>query len=89
MEKYSRAVSEMYLQFKEVGPHRVEKYIGRHVVFRGRTREVVGYISWSDGSFGLIVDASGDEGWSVLCDQDVIFKKCNYYLYVSINNLID
>lgn len=89
MENYSKAVSKMYSQFKEVGPHRMEKYIGRHAVLRGRTREVVGYLARADGLLGLIVEASGVEGWSALCDQDTIFKKCDYYLYASINNLID
>ena len=89
MKKYLNAVSEMYSQFKQREVRPWGKYMGRHVVFRGRAREVVGYISWSDGSIGLIVDASEDEGWSTLCNQDVIFKKCDYYLYVSTNSLIE
>lgn len=61
MEKYSKAVSEMYSQFKKE-PHPLEKYVGRHVIHDGRTREIVGYITWPDGSCSPIVDASGDGG---------------------------
>lgn len=89
MEKYSKAVSAMYSQFKQREAHPMEKYIGRHASLRGHVGEVVGYVTWSDGSCGLIVCASGDDGWSYVEPRDVIFKKCKSYWYVSINNLID
>ena len=88
MEKYSKAVSEMYSQFKKEA-HPMEKYVGRHAIYDGRTREVVGYTTWLDGSCSLVVDASEDGGWNELGDGDVIVKKCDYYLYANINNLID
>ena len=89
MEKYSKAVSEMYSQFKKREAHPMEKYIGRHAIYWGRIRGVVGYITWLGGSCSLIVDASEDEGWNGLGDGDVIFKKCEGYLYADINDLID
>lgn len=89
MEKYSKAVSEMYSQFKQSEAHPLEKYIGRHITCAGRTREVVGYTTWLDGSCSLIVDASEeDDGWDRLGDGDVVFKECEYYWYVNVNNLI-
>lgn len=89
MEKYSRAVGEMYSQFKQREAHPMEKYIGRHAIYGGQTREVVGYTACPDGSYSLIVDAPEDEGWQGLGDGDVIIKKCEGYLYADINNLID
>lgn len=89
MEKYSKAVSEMYSQFKKVEGYPMEKYIGRHVVRRGRTREIVGYTVWSDGSPRLIAEASADDGWTQLGENDVIVKTSEYYLYADISNLID
>ena len=86
---YSKAVSEMYSQFKQREAHPLEKYIGRLVNHRGRKVEVVGYAEWSDGLRCLLVDASEDEGWGYLSDEDVVFKKCKGYLYVSTNALID
>lgn len=89
MEKYSNAVSEMYSQFKKKEPHPWDKYIGRRVVYGGKTREVVGYFTWSDGSFGLIADASADDGWKEPGENDVIVKTCEYYMYISVKYLID
>lgn len=89
MEKYLKAVSEMYSQFKQRKAHPMEKYIGRHVIYKGRTREVVGYNTRTDVLCSLILDASEGEGWVRLRDGDVIFKKCESYLYVSIHALID
>ena len=97
MEKYSKAVSEMYSQFKqrEAHPmkkkevHPMEKYIGRFVSYFGRRSEVVGY-SYNELTREprLIIDASRIGGWSAL-PSGVIFKECEYYWYASINNLID
>lgn len=89
MEKYSKAVSEMYSQFKQREPHQMEQYMGRHAIYWGQIREVVGYTTWLDGSCSLIVDASEDDGWNGLGDGDVVFKKCGGYLYADINDLID
>ena len=88
MEKYSKAVSEMYSQFKQREAHPMEKYIGKHVVYWGETREVVGYTTGLDGSYLLIADA-GDWGWLALEPHDVIFKKCKYYRYSISSEVID
>ena len=90
MEKYSKAVSEMYSQFKQREVHPLEKYIGRLANCFGEKMEVVGYScnELADGPL-LIVDASQTEGWSALEPFDVVFKKCERYWYVSINDLID
>ncbi|WAX10278.1 hypothetical protein BV57P1_00018 [Phocaeicola phage BV57P1] len=61
----------------------------------GRIRnefEVVGYsCEDSEGEGLLIIDASQSEGWSGrnLEPSDVVFKECEYYWYVSINDLIN
>lgn len=90
MEKYSKAVSEMYAQFKKKEAHPMEKYIGRLAHFFGGESEVVGYSrnELSDEPL-LIVDASQSGGWSALDPFDVIFKDCEAYWYVDINDLID
>lgn len=90
MEKYSKAVSEMYSQFKKKEAHPLEKYIGRLVNYGGVQLEVVGY-SFNELADGpvLIVDASQTGGWSALEPFDVIFKECDAYCYASINALID
>lgn len=89
MEKYLKAVSEMYSQFKQREPHPMEKYIGRLVYFCGEKLEVVGYScnGLSDKPV-LIVEAPQTEGWSVLAPFDVVFKECESYWYVSISDLI-
>lgn len=90
MEKYSKAVSEMYSQFKQREAHQMGKYVGRLAWSGcGEVLEVVGYSRKSDGSYNLIVDASRCEGWTELEPGDVVFKKCEGYLYVSIDDLID
>ena len=92
MEKYSKAVSEMYSQFKQREAHPMEKYIGRLVNFYGDKLEVVGY-SHNDLADEplLIVDASQTDGWpaSELKPFDVVFKNCEKYYYVYTDNLID
>lgn len=90
MEKYSKAVSEMYSQFKPGEAHPGEKYIGRLVrCSRGEVSEVVGYTEYWDGSYSLIADATLFGGWCSLSVDDVVFKDCESYWYVSINDLID
>lgn len=89
MEKYLKAVSEMYSQFKKRKAHPMEKYIGRRTVCEGVDCEVVGYAKYWDGSYGLIADATLFGGWCDLDAGDVIFKDCKSYWYVSINDLID
>lgn len=90
MEKYSKAVSEMYSQFNQREVHPLEKYIGRLVSFSGGESEVVGYRD-NEYDFPLIVDASKFEGWygEFLDPQDVVVKKCESYWYASVNDLID
>ena len=89
MKKYSKAVSEMYSQFKKKEAHPMEKYIGRSVIYRGKRLEVVGYSTdpfWRDF---LITDASLFGGWCDIAEDDVVFKRCEAYGYVNIINLVD
>ena len=88
MEKYSKAVSEMYSQFKKKEAHPMEKYIGRHVVYEGCEKEVVGYTTWPDGPCYLIIDAPQEKGWAELGPYDAVFKECEKYWYADINDLI-
>lgn len=76
MERYSKAVSEMYSQFKQKEAHPMEKYVGRLVSLFGEKVEVGGYRD-NEYTFPLIVDASKLEGWywEFLDPQDVVFKK--------------
>lgn len=90
MEKYSKAVSEMYSQFKQREADPMEKYVGRFVSFVGKKLEVVGY-SYNkliDEPL-LIVDASQAGGWTALEPFDVVFKECEGYWYFTISDLID
>lgn len=89
MEKYSKAVSEMYSQFKQRKAHPLEKYIGRLVSFPGGGAEVVGYCPDMSGVAKLIIDVSQIGGWTVLGPGDVVYKECRYYWYISIDDLID
>lgn len=90
MEKYSKAVSEMYSQFKQKEAHPMEKYIGRLVNYYGEKMEVVGYgHSELAGKDLLIVDASQSGGWSELGPADFVFKNCEFYYYASIDDLIE
>lgn len=87
MEKYSKAVSEMYLQFKQREYHPLKKYIGELVRLRGRRVEVVGYQTDKSSTAMLIVDASTCGGWAVLEPNDVVYRDCENYWYVSVNDL--
>lgn len=89
-KKYSKAVSEMYSQFKQKEAHPMEKYIGRLAYFCGGKSEVVGYDD-NEYSTLLIVDASklGRLSWEFLGPHDVVTKKCEKYGYVSVDDLID
>lgn len=90
MEKYSKAVSEMPSQFEKREAHPMEKYIGRLArCSRGEVLEVVGYTEYRDGSYGLIADSTFLGGWRDLDARDMVFKDCESYWYVSINDLID
>ena len=90
MEKYSKAVSEMYSQFKQREAHPMEKYVGRLVSLSGEKVEVVGYRD-DEYNFPLIVCAPKLGGWygEFLDPQDVVVKKCESYWYASINDLIE
>lgn len=90
MEKYSKAVSDMYSQFKQREAHPMEKYIGRLANCYGEKMEVVGYScnGLADEPL-LIVDGSKNGGWSALESFDVVFKECEKYWYVSIGDLMD
>lgn len=90
MEKYSKAVSEMYSQFEKKEAHPLEKYIGRLANCYGEKMKVVGYSrNELAGGHLLIVDASRCEGWTDLEPDDVVFKKCEGYWYAGIRDLID
>ena len=90
MEKYSKAVSEMYSQFKQREVHPLEKYIGRLANCYGEKMEVVGYScnELADEPL-LMVDAAQNDGWSALEPFDVVFKECEKYYYVYTDYLID
>lgn len=88
-EMYSKAVSEMYSQLKQEEAHPLEKYIGRLANCDGEQLEVVGYNADMRLGAMLIVDAPTGGGWSFLGLEDVVFKECEKYYYVGINNLID
>ena len=92
MEKYSKAVSEMYSQFEKREAHPMQKYIGRLANYEGEQLEVVGYSNndLADEPL-LILDASQTDGWpaSELKPFDVVFKNCEKYYYVYTDNLID
>ena len=88
MEEYSKAVSEMYSQFKKEA-HPMEKYVGRSVKCYGDKLEVVGYNTDMRMAALLILDASTCGGWSFLGPTDVVFRKCESYMYVGVSNLID
>lgn len=90
MEKYSKAVSEMYSQFEKREAHPLEKYIGRLANYQDENLEVVGYShSVLDGEPLLIIDTSTVGGWPDLGPNDVVRKECKYYWYVGIEDLID
>lgn len=89
MEKYLKAVREMYSQFKKKEAHPMEKYIGRHVRYNGKILEVVGYRCDTDNLGMLIVEAPQSEGWRILGFYDVIIKRREGYWYAGINSLID
>ena len=90
MEKYSKAVREMYSQFKKKEAHPMEKYVGRLANYYGEKMEVVGYRhnGWESKDL-LIVDASKTEGWADLEPGDVVFKECEGYWYVRVSDLIN
>lgn len=89
MEKYSKAVREMYSQFKGREAHPMERYIGRLVNYYGEKMEVVGYsLNELAGEPLLIVDGSQSGGWSELGPDDHVSKNCGSYYYVSIGDLI-
>ena len=90
MKKYSKAVSEMYSQFKKREAHPMEKYIGRLVNYYGEKMEVVGYRhNELTGKYLLILDASQSGGWSELGPADIIFKDCEFYYYTGVDDLIE
>lgn len=90
MEEYSKAVSEMYSQFKGREAHPMEKYIGRTAMCYGEKLEVVGYMC-DDGTATLIAGDSKMKPcyWDYLDAEDVVFKRCKAYCYVSVTDLID
>lgn len=70
--------------------HPMAKYIGRLVNFYGKRLEVVGYSrNEPTGEPLLIVEALPFGGWTDLDPDDVVFKECKSYWYVSIKDLID
>lgn len=91
MEMYSKAVREMYSQFKQRKAHPLEKYVGRKAILGGARLEVVGYRNDTDSTRVLIVDCTKLKGWvgGPPGTRDVVFKECEYYWYVSISDLID
>lgn len=91
MEKYLKAVSEMYSQFKQREAHPMEKYIGRLARCYGEILEIVGYVCDNDDTAMLIAGASKMKAcyWDYLAAEDVVFKRCEAYCYVNVTDLID
>lgn len=77
-------------KFEKREAHPLEKYVGRLVSLSGEEVEVVGYRD-NEYTFPLIADASKIEGWYLEFSdpQDVVFKECESYRYLSINDLTD
>lgn len=69
-------------------------YVGRYVQVGDQKLEVIGYskeIIRGEGCF-LIVDGASLNGWcqTALNNQsDVVFKNCEMYYYIDVDNLID
>lgn len=81
----------MYSQFKKEN-HPLAKYIGQFANYEGEQLEVVGYsYNYLADEPLLMVDASQTDGWSAseLEPFDVVFKNCEKYYYVYIDNLIN
>lgn len=90
MEKYLKAVSGMYSQFRHGEVHPVEKYIGRRARCSwGGAFEVVGYAVMPEGFCSLIVGSHQGKGWTSPGPYDVVFKECRSYWYTCIDRLID
>lgn len=89
MEKYLKAVSEMYSQFKKEA-HPLEKYLGRSAMCYGEKVEVVGYRNDTDETWALIADGAKIKAWcwGQLDNQCVVFKNCECYFFVGISDLI-
>lgn len=81
----------MYSQFKQREAHPMAKYIGRLANYKGGQLEVVGYREDTDDTRALIVEGTKIKGWrrEMLDPRDVVFKDCERYAYVDINDLID
>lgn len=63
MEKYSKAVSEMYSQFKKKEAHPMERYIGRYTVRSEAPREIAGYVTGPDGvPWEIVGYVTGSDG---------------------------
>lgn len=69
----------------------MEKYVGRWAKCYGERLEVVGYTCDNDGTAMLIAGASKMKAcyWDYLDAEDVVFKRCKAYCYVSVTDLID
>ena len=74
-------------KFEKREAHPLEKYVGQLVSFSGEKVEVVGYYADMSSIAKVIVDASQIGGWTVLVRNDVIFKECGIYWYISIDDL--
>lgn len=76
-------------KFEKREAHPLEKYIERLVSFSGEEVEVVGYCADMSSVAKVIIDASKCGGWTVLEPNDVVFKECESYWYLSIDELIE
>lgn len=89
--KKSMAVSGMYPQSEQEEAHPMERYIGRTAMCYGERLEVVGYTCDDDGIATLIAGAPRMKAcyWDYLDAEDVVFKRCEAYCYVSVTDLMD
>lgn len=69
--------------------HPLKKYIGQSVSFSGEEVEVVGYYADMSSIAKVIIDAAQTGGWTALEPNDVIFKECESYWYLSVDELIE
>ena len=77
-------------KFEKREVHPLEKYIGRLAYSYGEKLEVVGYRNDAGSARVLIADGTKMKGlsWEMLDTFDVVFKDCESYCYVFVDDLI-
>ena len=77
-------------KFEKREVHPLKKYVGRLAYFFGEKLEVVGYRNDAGSARVLIADGTKMKGlsWEVLDTFDVVFKDCESYCYVFVDDLL-